>query len=207
MIRDIRRKTQATPSLAFETALARAVQIRSQQQASARLEALFVPCPGGRVHRQGQGPHTLGVRVKVSIVATNARAPGGQFVLHAAGRCRAIPMTATHCGPSSTKHSASPAARSSAPMSTRGTAATKPNPRRVFISGQKWRQLHQTRTATPRRHRARDRPHEGRGQLRPLLPQGPCRRRGKRRPRRRRIQLQAYPRRLRILLRLILWHT
>ncbi len=32
--------------------------------APARLEALFLPCPGGRVHRQRQGPHTLGVRRK-----------------------------------------------------------------------------------------------------------------------------------------------
>jgi hypothetical protein len=42
-----------------------------------------------RVHRQGQGqctPYEFGV--KVSIVTTNARAPGGRFVLHAMAPAR-----------------------------------------------------------------------------------------------------------------------
>src|SRR6516225_7995294 len=34
------------------------------------------------MHWQGQGERALRIRVKTSIVATNARAPGGQFVLH-----------------------------------------------------------------------------------------------------------------------------
>ena len=53
-------------------------------------------------------------------------------------RCRAILTTVTPCAPSSRTPKSSPAARSSAPMSTRDTAATmRTNPRRVFISGQK----------------------------------------------------------------------
>src|SRR5262245_58706835 len=43
--------------------------------APARLEAVFRPCSRGRVHRK--------FGVKASIATTNARAPGGQFVLHA----------------------------------------------------------------------------------------------------------------------------
>ncbi|MBB4428275.1 IS5 family transposase [Bradyrhizobium sp. CIR48] len=55
--------------------------------APARLEAVFLPCSGGRVHRQGQGQRTLRVGVKASIVTNNRRDPGGLFVLHA----RAMP--------------------------------------------------------------------------------------------------------------------
>ncbi len=59
-----RRKIEDRPDheAAFEAPLARAAQIRSQQQAPARLEALFVPCAGGRVHRPGQGIRALRVR-------------------------------------------------------------------------------------------------------------------------------------------------
>lgn len=35
------------------------------------------------MHRQGQGVRALRVWLKASIVITNSRAPGGQFVLHA----------------------------------------------------------------------------------------------------------------------------
>ena len=50
---------------------------------SARVEALFVPRPRGRVHRQGKARAPYEFGVKASIVTTNGRAPGGQFVLHA----------------------------------------------------------------------------------------------------------------------------
>ena len=45
--------------------------------------ALFLPCPRDRVHRQRQSQRAYEFGVKVSIVITNARVPGGQFVLHA----------------------------------------------------------------------------------------------------------------------------
>jgi hypothetical protein len=67
----------------------------------------------------------------INIVTTNARAPGGQFVLHARtlpgnpydGHTLGAVIEATErlTGP--------PAARSSVPMSTRDTAATMPQTR------------------------------------------------------------------------------
>ena len=61
LIRDIRRKIagQQQVEAAFETALSRASQIRSQPAAPARLEALFLPRTRGRVHRQGQSECAL----------------------------------------------------------------------------------------------------------------------------------------------------
>ena len=46
----------------------------------APLEALFLPCPRRGMHRQGEAS---AVGAKVAIVTTNARAPGGRFVLQA----------------------------------------------------------------------------------------------------------------------------
>ncbi len=105
--------------------------------APARLEALFLPCPGGGVHRQRQGLSPLRVRRQASIVTNNRRAPGGLFVLHA----RALPdnpydghtlrdvidrtETLTGC----------PIERAYVDKGYRGHDAQ--NPRRVFISGQK----------------------------------------------------------------------
>ncbi len=53
---------------------------------------------------------------------------------------------------------------------------------------------HQARTAAPLRHRSCDRTHENRRSPRPLLPQGPCRRRRERRPYRSWLQLAPHPR-------------
>src|SRR5262249_9665002 len=53
---------------------------------------------------------------------------------------------------------------------------------------------HQARTAAPIRHRGCDRTHENRRPPRPLLPQGPCRRRRERRPHRSRLQPAPHPR-------------
>ena len=85
LIRDIRRKIAGHEPVeaAFDGPLSRASQIRSQQPAPARLEALFLPRPRGRVHRQGQGPRALRVRRQGLDRHHQARAPGGQFVLHA----------------------------------------------------------------------------------------------------------------------------
>src|SRR5580704_11157897 len=46
----------------------------------APLEALFLPCPRGGMHRQGEAS---AVGAKVAIVTTNAGAPDGRFVLQA----------------------------------------------------------------------------------------------------------------------------
>ena len=92
--------------------------------APTRLEALFLPRPGGRVHRQRQGPRALRVRRQgldrhhqCLFTGRPVRAarhrPAGQSLRrpHIAGRHRGAPR-------------ASPDARSSAPTSTRDIAAT-----------------------------------------------------------------------------------
>lgn len=85
LIRDIRRKIHGDDALQeiFATPLSRADQVRRQRQRQRgwKLYSLHAPeveCIGkGKAHK----PYEFGV--KVSIATTNARAPGGQFVLHA----------------------------------------------------------------------------------------------------------------------------
>ena len=61
MIRDIGRKIAGQPAL--EEAFALAAGARQPDPfpaaAPARLEAVFLPCPRGRMHRQGQGQRAL----------------------------------------------------------------------------------------------------------------------------------------------------
>jgi IS5 family transposase len=85
LVRDIRRKImgQADLEALFEWPLVCANQIRSQQQRQRgwklySFHATEVECIG---KGKASAPYEFGV--KVSIVTTNARAPGGQFVLHA----------------------------------------------------------------------------------------------------------------------------
>lgn len=89
------------------------------------------------MHRQGQASAPYEFGVKASIVTTNARAPGGQFVLHA----KALPgnpydghmlgdvIEATE------KLTGCAIERASVRKGYRGHKTE--NPRRVFISGQK----------------------------------------------------------------------
>jgi transposase, IS5 family len=89
------------------------------------------------MHRQGQGQRPYEFGVKASIVTTNARAPGGQFVLHAKalpgnpydghtlGAVIANTETLTGCE----------IERAYVDKGYRGHDTA--NPRRVFISGQK----------------------------------------------------------------------
>jgi transposase, IS5 family len=85
IIRDIRRKIagQADSEAVFEWPLARASQIRSQQQRQRGWKLYSFHAPEVECIGKGKAsaPHEFGV--KASIVASNARAPGGQFVLHA----------------------------------------------------------------------------------------------------------------------------
>ena len=197
LIRDIGRKIEGHADIeaAFALPLTRAYQIRSQQQRQRGWKLYSFHAPEIECIGKGKASAPYEFGVKVSIVTTNARAPGGQFVLHA----RALPgnpYDGHTLRTSSRTPRGSPAARSSAAMSTRVTAARQENPRRIFIFGSEARRVrrHQTRAATPIRHRARDRPHEGRGPPRPLLSQRPRRRRRQRHPLRRRIRLPPYPR-------------
>src|SRR5260221_10105461 len=139
IIRDIRRKIAGRPELAavFEAPLARAAQIRSQQprQRGWKLYSFHAP----QVECIGKGkasaPYEFGV--KASVVTTNARAPGGQFVLHARtlpgnpydGHTLGAVIEATE------RLTGREIERAYVDKGYRGHDA--PNPRRVFISGQK----------------------------------------------------------------------
>ena len=53
------------------------------EAAPAWLEALFMACPRGRVHRKGKAAKPYEFGVKVSLTTTNRRCKGGQFIRHA----------------------------------------------------------------------------------------------------------------------------
>jgi IS5 family transposase len=138
LIRDIRRKTAGHPiASAFETALARAVQIRSQQQRQRGWKLYSFHAPEVECIGKGKARTPWEFGVKVSIVATNARAPGGQFVLHAAtlpgnpydGHTLRAVIDETQ------RLTGREIERAYADKGYRGHDA--PNPRRIFISGQK----------------------------------------------------------------------
>jgi len=85
IIRDIRRKIDGNATLedAFTTPLARAEQIRSQQQRQRGWKLYSFHAPEVECIGKGKARAPYEFGVKVSIVTTNARSPGGQFVLHA----------------------------------------------------------------------------------------------------------------------------
>ena len=85
LIRDIRRKIagQAELEAAFQWPLARAAQLRSQQQRQRGWKLYSFHAPEVECSGKGKASAPYEFGVKASIVTTNARAPGGQFVLHA----------------------------------------------------------------------------------------------------------------------------
>jgi len=139
IIRDIRRKTAGKPDLeaAFEWPLTRANQIRSQQQRQRGWKLYSFHAPEVECIGKGKASAPYEFGVKASIVTTNARAPGGVFVLHAKalpgnpydghtlGAVIATTETLTGCA----------IERAYVDKGYRGHDAD--NPRRVFISGQK----------------------------------------------------------------------
>jgi IS5 family transposase len=138
LIRDIRRKTAGREDIeaAFEAPLSRASQIRSQQQRQRgwkpySFHAPEVECIG---KRKASAPYEFGV--KASIVTTNARAPGGQFVLHAKA-LPGNPYEATPCALSSRTLRSSGCEIEHAYVDKGYRGHDAPHPRRVFISGQK----------------------------------------------------------------------
>ena len=139
LIRDIRRKIAGQPELetTFQWPLARAEQIRSQQhrQRGWKLYSFHAPeveCIG---KGKARAPYEFGV--KASIVTTNARAPGGQFVLHAKalpdnpydGHTLAVVIDATE------ELTGCAIERAYVDKGYRGHDTA--NPHRVFVSGQK----------------------------------------------------------------------
>jgi transposase, IS5 family len=85
LVRDIRRKIAGQTDLeaVFEWPLVRANQIRSQQQRQRGWKLYSFHAPEVECIGKGKASAPYEFGVKVSIVTTNARAPGGQFVLHA----------------------------------------------------------------------------------------------------------------------------
>ena len=139
IIRDIRRKIADRPELEaiFEAPLARAAQIRSQQQRQRGWKLYSFHAPEVECIGKGKASAPYEFGVKASIVTTNGRAPGGQFVLHAKslpgnpydGHTLGAVVDATE------KLTGCAIERAYVDKGYRGHDAT--NPRRVFISGQK----------------------------------------------------------------------
>ena len=85
LIRDIRRKIKGHGPVeaAFESPLSRASQIRSQRQRQRGWKLYSFHAPEVECIGKGKARAPYEFGVKVSIVTTNACAPGGQFVLQA----------------------------------------------------------------------------------------------------------------------------
>lgn len=139
LIRDIGRKIKGTPELeaALAAPLSRAMQIRSQRQRQRGWKLYSFHAPEVECIGKGkaQAPYEFGV--KVSVVTTNARAPGGQFVLHA----KSLPgnpydgHTLAGVLEQTQALTGREIERAFVDKGYRGHQAS--NPRRVFISGQK----------------------------------------------------------------------
>ena len=139
IIRDIRRKIVGKAELeaAFAWPLSRASQIRSQQQRQRGWKLYSFHAPEVECIGKGKASAPYEFGVKASIVTTNARAPGGQFVLHA----KALPgnpydgHTLAAVIEDTERLTGREIERAYVDKGYRGHDAA--NPRRVFISGQK----------------------------------------------------------------------
>jgi transposase, IS5 family len=139
LIRDIRRKIAGRQDIeaAFEAPLSRASQIRSQQQRQRGWKLYSFHAPEVECIGKGKASAPYEFGVKASIVTTNARAPGGQFVLHA----KALPgnpydgHTLRDVIEDTQKLTGCEIERAYVDKGYRGHDAQ--NPRRIFISGQK----------------------------------------------------------------------
>jgi transposase, IS5 family len=139
LIRDIGRKIAGHQDIeaAFAVPLARASQIRGQQQRQRGFKLYSFHAPETECIGKGKASAPYEFGVKVSIVTTNARAPGGQFVLHA----KALPgnpydgHTLREVIEDTQKLTGCEIERGYVDKGYRGHDTE--NPRRVFISGQK----------------------------------------------------------------------
>jgi IS5 family transposase len=139
LVRDIRRKIEGDGALedAFAAPLSRADQIRSQRQRQRGWKLYSFHAPEVECIGKGKARAPYEFGVKVSIVTTNARAPGGQFVLHA----KALPgnpydgHTLKAALEDTQKLTGREIERAYVDKGYRGHDA--PRPRSVFISGQK----------------------------------------------------------------------
>ena len=126
IIRDVGRKITGQPVLqeAFRWPLARASQIRLQQQRQRGWKLYSFHAPEVECIGKGKASAPYEFGVKASIVTANARAPGAASSCSMPRRCPAIHTMDTRCGLRSKAPSGSPGARSSALMSIRDTVAT-----------------------------------------------------------------------------------
>jgi IS5 family transposase len=139
LIRDIRRKIggQEDIAAAFEAPLARASQIRSQQQRQRGWKLYSFHAPEVECIGKGKASAPYEFGVKASIVTTNRRAPGGLFVLHA----KSLPgnpydgHTLRDVIEDTERLTGRQIERAYVDKGYRGHDAQ--SPRRVFISGQK----------------------------------------------------------------------
>jgi len=139
LVRDIRRKIGGKPDIeaAFEWPLARASQIRSQQQRQRGWKLYSFHAPEVECIGKGKASAPYEFGVKASIVTTNAHTPGGQFVLHA----KALPgnpydgHTLRAVIEDTQRLTGREIERAYVDKGYRGHDTE--NPRRVFISGQK----------------------------------------------------------------------
>jgi IS5 family transposase len=139
IIRDIRRNIGGKADLeaVFEWPLTRANQIRSQQQRQRGWKLYSFHAPEVECIGKGKASTPYEFGVKTSIVTTNARAPGGQFVLHA----KALPgnpydgHTLGAVIEATERLTGREIERAYVDKGYRGHDTA--NPRRVFISGQK----------------------------------------------------------------------
>src|SRR3974390_1568482 len=139
IIRDICRKIAGRPELeaAFEWPLTKANQIRSQQQRQRGWKLYSFHAPEAECIGKGKASAPYEFGVKTSIVTTNARTPGGQFVVHA----RALPgnpydgHTLAAIIEATEKLTGREIERAYVDRGYRGHNA--PNSHRVFISGHK----------------------------------------------------------------------
>jgi IS5 family transposase len=139
LIRDIGRKITGKEVIeaAFAAPLSRASQIRSQQQRQRGWKLYSFHAPEVECIGKGKASAPYEFGVKASIVTTNARAPGGQFVLHA----KALPgnpydgHTLRDVIEDTQRLTGREIERAYVDKGYRGHDAQ--NPRRVFISGQK----------------------------------------------------------------------
>jgi transposase, IS5 family len=139
VIRDIQRRIagQAELEAAFVWPLSCASQIRSQQQRQRGWKLYSFHAPEVECIGKGKASAPYEFGVKASIVSTNARAPGGQFVLHA----KAFPgnpydgHTLAAVIEDTERLTGCEVERAYVDKGYRGHSTT--NPSRVFISGQK----------------------------------------------------------------------
>ena len=197
IIRDIRRRIAGDAPLeaAFSWPLSRADQIRSQQQRQRGWKLYSFHAPEVECIGRGKASAPYEFGVKASIVTTNARAPGGQFVLHARDARQSLRRSylARHPRRHSEAHRPGDRARLCRQRISRPRRG-KPAPRLHLRPKARGVRPHQTRAQTSLRHRGGDRPHEGRRSSRPLLSQRPRRRRRQCHPQRRRLQPPPPPR-------------